>query len=314
MSSHKAGRGTPGTGVESGPESPDTSPETEDTPEDTQSPPREGQKRREPETQIMSEWVLSRKLNHASLSRHFAPWSVRQISLDCDSGLLLIQSTPRVAPSLSTLSGFVSASSASSTSASASSASASSSAPSSAPTPTSFASYAYSETSALLGWPNPPTHETETALELELSSPRLHLQMQREESFRQHKALGLLPLVVLIFYEVSGGPFGVEDIVRAGGPKYALMGFSLFLVWALPQALITAELSTALPEASGVVAWVDCAFGPFWAFQEGWLSWLSGVADNALYPILFLDCLLGLFPGICTYIVCVCVCYLYNME
>ncbi len=39
---------------------------------------------------------------------------------------------------------------------------------------------------------------------------------------------------------------------------------------------------------------MDCAFGPFWAFQKGWLSWLSGVADNALYPIIFLDCLLKL--------------------
>ena len=86
-------------------------------------------------------------------------------------------------------------------------------------------------------------------------------------------------------------------------------------MWSVPEALITAELSTALPEASGSVgkqqplhhtyyiayltvfvflAWVDCAFGPFWAFQKGWLSWLSGVADNALYPIIFLDCLLKL--------------------
>jgi len=67
------------------------------------------------------------------------------------------------------------------------------------------------------------------------------------------------------------------------------------LVWSLPEALITAELSTAMPESSGSVAWVEAAFGPFWAFQKGWLSWLSGVADNALYPILFLDCLLALF-------------------
>jgi amino acid transporter len=108
------------------------------------------------------------------------------------------------------------------------------------------------------------------------------------------KKLGLAALTVLIFYEVSGGPFGVEDIVRAGGPFYALAGFSLLLVWAIPEALITAELSTAMPEASGSVAWVDCAFGSFWAFQKGWLSWLSGVSDNALYPILFLDCLVGL--------------------
>ncbi len=83
------------------------------------------------------------------------------------------------------------------------------------------------------------------------------------------KKIGLAPLVVLIFYSVSGGPFGIEDIVRAGGPFYALAGFSLLLVWAIPEALITAELSTAMPEASGSVAWVERAFGPFWAFQKG---------------------------------------------
>ncbi|RYH27227.1 APC family permease [archaeon] len=121
-------------------------------------------------------------------------------------------------------------------------------------------------------------------------SPYIHYAVDNKK-----KKLGLAALTVLIFYEVSGGPFGIEDIVRAGGPFYALMGFSLLLVWAIPEALITAELSTAMPEASGSVAWVDCAFGPFWAFQKGWLSWLSGVSDNALYPILFLDCLIGLF-------------------
>ncbi len=121
-------------------------------------------------------------------------------------------------------------------------------------------------------------------------SPYVHFAHETKK-----KKLGLAALTVLIFYEVSGGPFGIEDIVRAGGPFFALTGFSLLLVWAIPEALITAELSTAMPEASGSVAWVDCAFGSFWAFQKGWLSWLSGVSDNALYPILFLDCLVGLF-------------------
>jgi len=54
------------------------------------------------------------------------------------------------------------------------------------------------------------------------------------------------PIIIAI---TSGGPFGIEDIVRAGGPFYALLGFSLLLVWAVPEALITAELSTAMPEA-----------------------------------------------------------------
>lgn len=123
-------------------------------------------------------------------------------------------------------------------------------------------------------------------------SPYIHYAIENKK-----KKLGLAALTVLIFYEVSGGPFGIEDIVRAGGPFFALTGFSLLLVWAIPEALITAELSTAMPEASGSVAWVDAAFGPFWAFQKGWLSWLSGVSDNALYPILFLDCLIALFAN-----------------
>jgi amino acid transporter len=122
-----------------------------------------------------------------------------------------------------------------------------------------------------------------------IPSPYIHFAADNK-----HKKLGLAALTVLIFYEVSGGPFGTEDIVRAGGPFYALIGFALLLVWAIPEALITAELSTAMPEASGSVAWVDSAFGPFWAFQKGWLSWLSGIADNALYPILFLDCLVNM--------------------
>eukprot|EP01036_Dinobryon_divergens_P040077 gene40077-52933_t len=90
------------------------------------------------------------------------------------------------------------------------------------------------------------------------------------------KKIGLIPLVILIFYAVSGGAFGIEDIVRAGGPLFALCGFVLLLVWAIPEALITVELATALPESSGSVAWVTTAFGDFWGFQKGWLSWLSG--------------------------------------
>jgi len=111
------------------------------------------------------------------------------------------------------------------------------------------------------------------------------------------KKLKLAGLVLLIFYGVSGGPFGMELIVQAGGPFYALVGFSLLLVWAIPEAMITAELATALPEASGSVAWVTVAFGPFWGWMEGWLSLVSGIIDNALYPMLFLDCLVQLLSS-----------------
>lgn len=110
--------------------------------------------------------------------------------------------------------------------------------------------------------------------------------------------LTLFPLIALIFYEVSGGPFGVEDSVRAGGgPLLSLLGFLIFpLFWSIPEALITAELATSFPENGGYVVWISTAFGPFWGFQEGFCKWLSGVIDNALYPVLFLDYLKHSFP------------------
>lgn len=110
--------------------------------------------------------------------------------------------------------------------------------------------------------------------------------------------LTLLPLIALIFYEVSGGPFGVEDSVRAGGgPLLSLLGFLVFpLIWSIPEALVTAELATSFPENGGYVLWISAAFGPFWGFQEGFWKWFSGVMDNALYPVLFLDYLKHSFP------------------
>ncbi|XP_029124425.2 probable polyamine transporter At3g19553 isoform X2 [Elaeis guineensis] len=103
--------------------------------------------------------------------------------------------------------------------------------------------------------------------------------------------LTILPLIALIFFDVSGGPFGVEDSVGAGGgPLLSLLGFLLFpLLWSVPEALVTAELAAGFPANGGYVLWISSAFGPFWGFQEGLWKWASGNLDNALYPVLFLD-------------------------
>ncbi|KAF3782607.1 putative polyamine transporter [Nymphaea thermarum] len=114
-----------------------------------------------------------------------------------------------------------------------------------------------------------------------------------------YRKVSVLPLVFLIYYEVSGGPFGIEDSVKAGGPLLALLGFLIFpIIWSIPEALITAEMGTMFPENGGYVVWVSSALGPFWGFQQGWMKWLSGVIDNALYPVLFLDYLKSEFPAL----------------
>ena len=107
----------------------------------------------------------------------------------------------------------------------------------------------------------------------------------------RRRGLTVLPLVALIFYDVSGGPFGIEDSVRAGGGALLpILGFLVLpVLWSLPEALVTAELASAFPTNAGYVAWVSAAFGPAAAFLVGFSKWASGTLDNALYPVLFLD-------------------------
>lgn len=91
----------------------------------------------------------------------------------------------------------------------------------------------------------------------------------------------------------------LQDAVQAAGPLLAICGF-LFLpfIWSVPEALICAELATAFPENSGYVVWVEAAFGPFAGFMEGLLSWVSGVTDNTIYPVMLISYLQTIFPGL----------------
>jgi len=84
----------------------------------------------------------------------------------------------------------------------------------------------------------------------------------------------------------------------SGGVFAALLAFALFpFVWSLPESLVTAELGSAYPEASGTVAWVEEAFPnkPYLAWLQGCLTWTSGATDNAIYPVLFWEYMRQLF-------------------
>ena len=92
---------------------------------------------------------------------------------------------------------------------------------------------------------------------------------------------------MIIFFNVSGGPLGSESAIRHGGPLVGLSAFLAFaLLYSLPQAAVTAELSTAFPDNGGYSLWVRAAFGDFWGVQQSYWSWVAGVVDNALYPVL----------------------------
>jgi amino acid transporter len=105
-------------------------------------------------------------------------------------------------------------------------------------------------------------------------------------------------LTLLLATRPSGGPFGIEEAVRSGGAFYFLLGMLVLpFVFSIPEAAMTAELGSAYPEASGGVAWVEAAFGTQAAWIAGFLGWVSGSSDTAIYPLLFLDYLLEVVSG-----------------
>uniref|UniRef100_A0A2P2MYI6 Uncharacterized protein n=1 Tax=Rhizophora mucronata TaxID=61149 RepID=A0A2P2MYI6_RHIMU len=117
------------------------------------------------------------------------------------------------------------------------------------------------------------------------------------ESSPQTRKLALIPLVFLIFFSVSGGPYGEEDAVGAAGPLWAILGFLLFpFIWSVPEALVTAELTTAFPGDGGFVIWAQQAFGPFWGSLLGSWKFLTGVLNLASYPVLWMDYLKLVIP------------------
>lgn len=98
---------------------------------------------------------------------------------------------------------------------------------------------------------------------------------------RNDHKIGMLSLASLIFFSVSGGPYGMEEAIKTAGPLVTMLALVVLpLVWSVPEALVTCELAPTFPEPSGSVAWVSYAFGPFWGWTKGYLSWLSGVTDN----------------------------------
>ena len=93
-----------------------------------------------------------------------------------------------------------------------------------------------------------------------------------------------------MFFNVSGGPYGIEDAVSSFGPGLALTLLLLTpLVWSLPVALAIAEMASAMPDEGGYVTWVTRAFGRYWGFQVGWWSWINSFVDVAVYPTLFVE-------------------------
>lgn len=110
----------------------------------------------------------------------------------------------------------------------------------------------------------------------------------RNKRIGKPSRLRFLPLLAATYFMVSGGPYDIEDIIGFGGYGRALILLLVLpIFWSFPTALMLGELASSVPAEGGFYAWVRRALGPFWGFQEAWLSLAASVFDMAIYPTTF---------------------------
>ena len=138
----------------------------------------------------------------------------------------------------------------------------------------------------------------------------------------RRRKMRLLPLIAATYFMVSGGPYGIEDILGgAGFARAILILLVLPVVWSLPTALMIGELASALPHEGGFYVWVRRALGSFWGYQESWLSLSASIFDMAIYPAIFVAYLGRFAPaltagwyGYAWSLAVVAACCLWNMR
>jgi len=106
-------------------------------------------------------------------------------------------------------------------------------------------------------------------------------------------------LTAVIFFSVSGGPYGLEPVVnQVGGRNALLLVVFAPILWAVPVILMVLELNSMMPRNGGYYQWVKSGLGPMWGFFEGWWTWLYMFVDLAIYPVLFVEYTAYFFPAI----------------
>ncbi|KAA0149092.1 hypothetical protein FNF29_06180 [Cafeteria roenbergensis] len=129
---------------------------------------------------------------------------------------------------------------------------------------------------------------------------RLPSSRRKDDSDRPEaeRSLSVVGLAFVTYLAVCGGPFGIETAVGAAGTLPTIIAVAaLAVLWELPQALMTAELSTVFPSNAGYIGWVSRGLGPFWGFLNAGNSLASNLFDLPLYPVLIADYAVQVFDA-----------------
>jgi amino acid transporter len=124
-----------------------------------------------------------------------------------------------------------------------------------------------------------------------------------------------LSLIAIIFFSVSGGPYGLEPLLQFAGKNGALVLLMIVpILWDIPTVLTVLELNSMMPQNGGYYLWVNRALGLKWAFFEGWWTWLYSFTDLAIYPVLFVTYLSYFFPALIAYKLPICLLIIWGCS
>jgi amino acid transporter len=113
------------------------------------------------------------------------------------------------------------------------------------------------------------------------------------------KRLHVLQLAAVIFFTVSGGPYGLEPLLGYAGRHGALLLLIVTpVLWDIPAILTVLELNGMMPVTGGYYQWVKRTLGLRFGFYEGWWTWLYTFVDLAIYPVLFVSYASFFFPQV----------------
>jgi amino acid transporter len=111
------------------------------------------------------------------------------------------------------------------------------------------------------------------------------------------RRIGLAPFVAVLFAYCAGGPFELESMISTSGPGLGLTFLLIVpLLFSVPIALATAEMTTLMPVEGGFYRWSRAALGDFWGFQCGWWNWTGTFLMSASYGVGMADYLEYWFP------------------
>ncbi len=123
----------------------------------------------------------------------------------------------------------------------------------------------------------------------------------------RYKKIRPLQLVAIVFFTVSGGPYGLEPLLTYAGQHAALLLLLITpVLWDIPAILTVLELNSMMPVTGGYYRWVKHALGLRWGLYEGWWTWLYTFVDLAIYPVLFVQYAAFFFPQLEAYKIPVC--------